>query len=64
MSRTQCYKWFNHFKAGRTWTDKDSRPGQPSASTNDYNIDAVHAMICENHRSSVWEIDEEMDISI
>lgn len=41
---SECYT-VHFFKADRTSTDENPRPGRPSTSTNDDNIDAVHAMI-------------------
>ena len=51
MSRTQAQLWYNRFKEGREDANDDARPGGPSTSTNDENIDAVKKMILDNHYS-------------
>ena len=33
LSRTQCYKWFRHFKSGRESSKDDPKTGRPSKST-------------------------------
>ena len=44
MSRTQIQLWHNQFKEGR----EDVRPGRPSTSTSDENIEAAKKMILNN----------------
>ena len=48
MSRTQVQLWYNRFKEGREGTNNDARPGQPSTSTTDKNIESVKKMILDN----------------
>lgn len=48
------------FEVGRISTDEDPKPGRPSTSTNNDNIDAVCTMICENCRLTVQEVAEEV----
>ena len=50
MSRTQVQLWYNRFKEGRESVNDDTRPGRPSTSTTDENIEAVKKMILNNHR--------------
>lgn len=60
----QCYKWFIHFKVGRTSTNEDPRPGQPSVSKDSDHIKADHAVICEDcNHFTVQEVAEEVGIS-
>ena len=42
----------------------DSRPGQTSTSTNDYQVGRVHAVIHENCRLTVQEVADKVGISI
>ena len=40
MSRTQVQMWYNRFKVGQEDVNNDARPGRPSMSTIDENIEA------------------------
>jgi len=64
MSKTQCYEWFKHFKEGRMLVGEDPRPGRTSTSTNANHVGRVHAVIPENHHSTVQEVADEVGISI
>ena len=50
ISRTQVQLWCNRFKEGREDINDDARPGRPSTSTTDENIEAVMKMILDNRR--------------
>ena len=50
MSRTQVQLCYNRFKEGREDVNDDVRPGRPSMSTTDGNIEAVKKMILNNCR--------------
>ncbi|KAJ8939666.1 hypothetical protein NQ318_006188 [Aromia moschata] len=39
LSRTQVFEWFKRFKEGRETTEADPRPGRPSTSKTDENIE-------------------------
>jgi hypothetical protein len=39
LSRTQVFDWFKRFKEGRKETGDDQRPGRPSTSKTDANIE-------------------------
>ncbi|KAJ8933701.1 hypothetical protein NQ318_012255 [Aromia moschata] len=39
LSRTQVFEWFKQFKEGRETTEDDPRPGRPSKSETDENIE-------------------------
>ena len=41
MSRTQVHLWYKRFKEGREVVNANARPGRPSTSTTDENIEAV-----------------------
>jgi hypothetical protein len=64
MSRTQCYEWFKRFKKGRMSVGEDPGSGQPSTSTNDDHVERVGAVIRVNHRLTVREVADEVNIII
>ncbi|KAJ8949186.1 hypothetical protein NQ318_021679 [Aromia moschata] len=41
LSRTQVLEWFKRFKEGRETTEDDPRPGRPSTSKTDENIEKI-----------------------
>ncbi|KAJ8963061.1 hypothetical protein NQ318_018525 [Aromia moschata] len=41
LSRIQVFEWFKRFKEGRQTTEDDPRPGQPSTSKPDENIEKI-----------------------
>ena len=58
LSRTQCQKWYQHFKLGRTSIEDDPKSGRPSMSMDDDHVEKVLAVICQNHRVTVREVAE------
>ena len=63
MSRTQVQFWYNQFKEGLVDVNDDARPGRPSTSTADDNIEAVKKMILHNRRITIREITDDVGIS-
>jgi hypothetical protein len=63
LSHTQCYKWYQRFKSGRTSTEDDPKTGWLSTSTDDDHVEKVCAVIRENRRLIVHEVSEEAGIS-
>lgn len=63
MSRTQVQLWYNRFKEGREDVNDDARPGRPSTSTTDENIEAVKKMILDNRRITIREVADDVGIS-
>jgi hypothetical protein len=63
MSRSQCFEWYSRFKTGRTSIDEDPRSGQPSTSTDNVHIDAVHDLVHQNRRLTIREIAEDVGIN-
>ena len=55
--------WYNWFKEGREDVNDDSRPGRPSMSTTDENIEAVKKMILDNCRITTMEVANGIGIS-
>jgi hypothetical protein len=64
MSCMQCYEWFKGFKEGRTSVSENPRPGRPSTSTDDHQVEWVREVIGGNRRLTVREVAEEMGISV
>jgi hypothetical protein len=50
LSRTQCYEWYQRFKAGRTSIEDDPKSGRPSSSTGDDQIEKMRSVIRGNRR--------------
>ncbi|KAA1414164.1 helix-turn-helix domain-containing protein [Nocardioides humilatus] len=63
MSRTQVQLWYNRFKGGREDVNDDARPGRPSTSTTEENIEAVKKMIMGNRRITIREVADDVGIS-
>ena len=59
MSITQVQLRFDHFKKDREDVNNDARPGCPSTSTTNENIDAVKKMILDKHRITIRDVDED-----
>ena len=55
MSRTQVQLWYNRFRECREDVNDNVRPGRPSMSTTDENIEAVKKMILNNGRFIIRE---------
>ena len=61
MSRTQVQLWYNRFKEGREDVNDNARPG---TSTTDENIEVVKKMNSHNHRITIREVTDDIDISV
>ena len=59
MSKTQVQLWYNQFKD----ISDDVRPGRPSSSTADENIEAMKKMILDNRQITIREFADDVDIS-
>ena len=46
LSCTQCHKWYQCFKLGRTSVEDDPKCGRPSTSMDDDHVEKVLAVIC------------------
>ena len=62
MSRTQVQLRYNRFKEGRENVNDDARPGCPSTSTTNENIEAVKKMILDNRRTPIREVADDVGI--
>jgi len=45
LSCTQVFEWFKRFKEGRKENEDDQRPGHPSTSKTDTNIEKVSEIV-------------------
>lgn len=63
MRKTAVYEWYTRFQEGREEVDDDGRPGRPSTSKTDENIDKVKDIVLQNRRITIREVAEELNIS-
>ena len=63
MNRTQVQLRYNRFKEGREDIHDDARPGRPSTSTIDENLEAVKKMILDNRRITIRYVADDVDTS-
>ena len=62
LSRTQVFEWFKMFKEGREQIGDDRRPGRPSTSKTDANIEKVGQIVRQNQRLSIRAVVEFISI--
>ena len=62
LSRTQVFEWFKRFKKGREEIGDDQRPGRPSTSKTDANIEKVGEIVRQNRRLSIRAVAELINI--
>jgi len=53
ISRTQVFDWFKRFKEGREEIGDDQRPGRPSTSKTEANIEKVGEIVRQNRRLNI-----------
>ena len=58
LSRTQVFEWFKRFKEGMEEIGDDQRPGRPSTSKTDANIEKVGEIVRQNCRLSIRAVAE------
>ena len=63
MSRTQVQLLYNRFKEGREDVNDNARPGRPSTSATDKNIEAVKKIILNKRRITIREVADKVGIS-
>ncbi|KAG5315500.1 MOS1T transposase, partial [Pseudoatta argentina] len=63
LSKTQVYQWYERFKSGREAVEDDARPGRPSTSKTDENVDEIRQLLIENRKLTIREIAETTNIS-
>lgn len=64
LSKKNVYKWYKLFTEGREDVNDDARPGRPSTSTTDENVEAVKKIVMENRRITIREVAEDVGISV
>ncbi|KAG5324962.1 MOS1T transposase, partial [Acromyrmex heyeri] len=57
------YQWYERFKSGREAVEDDARPGRPSTSKTDENVDEIRQLLIENRKLTTREIAETTNIS-
>ncbi|GFT54362.1 protein GVQW3 [Trichonephila clavipes] len=62
LSRARVFEWFKRFKDGRQDVEDDSRPGRPSTSKTDENVEKVASLIRSDRRLSIRAIAETVNI--
>ncbi|GFX16759.1 protein GVQW3 [Trichonephila clavipes] len=62
LSRARVFEWFKRFKDGRQDVEDDSRPGRPSTSKTDENVEKVACLIRSGRRLSIRAIAETVNI--
>ncbi|GFX48184.1 mariner Mos1 transposase [Trichonephila clavipes] len=62
LSHARVSEWFKRFKDGRQDVEDDSRPGHPSTSKTDENVEKVVSLIRSDRRLSIRAIAETVNI--
>ncbi|XP_025271347.1 protein GVQW3 [Camponotus floridanus] len=64
LSKKNVYKWYKLFTESREDVNDDARPGRPSTSTTDDNVEAVKKIVMENRRITIREVAEDVGILV
>jgi len=62
LSHTQCHKWYQRFKSGKTSIEDNLKSGRPSMSMDDDHIEKLLVVIRQNCCLTVCEVAEEVGI--
>ena len=62
MSRTRVYEWHKRFTSGRDDVEDDPKPGRPTTSRNDENIQKVNELVRSDRRMTVRMLAEELGL--
>ncbi|GFV50045.1 protein GVQW3 [Trichonephila clavipes] len=62
LSHARVFEWFKRSKDGRQYVEDDSRPGRPSTSKTDENVEKVASLIRSDRRLSIRAIAETVNI--
>ena len=62
LCRTQVFEWLKRFKEGREEIGDDQRPGRPSTSKTDANIEKVGGTVRQNRRLRIRSVAELINI--
>ena len=64
MSKTRVYECYKRFQDGREDVEDDKRPGRPSTSKTDENVEKVKEMVMNDRRITIREVADDVSISI
>ena len=64
MSKTKVYEWYKRFQDGREDVEDDERPGRPSTSRTDENVEKVKEMVMNDRWITIREVAHNVGISI
>ena len=64
INKKRVYEWYEHFQDGRKDVEDDERPGRPSTSTTDENLEKVKEMVMNDRRITIREVADDVGISI
>ena len=62
LDRSNIYRWYKMFSEGREDMNDEGRAERPSTSTTDENINEVKKIVWVNHRITVREVAEDLNI--
>ena len=62
MSKTRVYEWYKRFQDGREDVEDDERPGRPSTSITDENVEKVKEMVTSDRRIIIREVADDVGI--
>ena len=60
LSKKNVYEWYKLFQEGRENVEDEPRPGRPSTSTTDENVEAVKEIVIKNRRITIREVAEDV----
>jgi hypothetical protein len=63
FGKSQVYEWFSRFKNGNMSIEDLPRPGRPSTSRNEENIEKVRQAINEDRRKTIEQVSEQINVS-
>ena len=64
MSKTRVYEQHKRFQGGSEDVEDDERPGRPTTSTTDKNMEKVKEMVMNDRRITIREVADDFGISI
>ena len=56
MSKTRVYEWYKRFQDGREDVEDYERPGRPSTSITDENVEKLKEMVMNDRRIIIKEV--------
>jgi len=62
LKKTALFKWIKRFQEGREDCKDDTRPGRPSTTCNDLNIDRVQSLVLSDRRMTILMLADTLSI--